>query len=491
MAAGDIVSHFIVDKRQFEGGLAVVKKDLASVRKEIAMIAPAAAAGNKEAFTSLVSLVGVEEHLADVARRTAETEAQARRLVVGQVKEQIVQEQRLEQVIQRRAIVFGQRAQVGGRLGAMGAMGGGLGTGLAYGLSDAVTAAQFGGGRAAALSISNNLPQIGQGLANVGAAAAKAGGPLGKIGGLLLKWAGPTGLILSVAVPLAAAFVPALLETESAAEKAEKSLKNLDSRLEKIRKEQKDKSTLETLTNRNTESERDAQSKTLEEQRSKVAELRKEYEALQQSLIELTQSSARRDDIDPFLFGTGDREQLEDIRRQIAENEKRLRETQKELQNQERSLSEGEATRRRVTGEGREFIGQRSTVAQDQEYRLRLVREQSERERTERLEAQRLRNLDEESMQRSILAGFGARRDQLLRQREGLSQSRRSFNLPELATRGNSVDKIIEMAQAKKEAVAESQRKMQLEKLEKQIELLNRLIESVRGIQTLKPARVG
>lgn len=288
------------------------------------------------------------------------------------------------------------------------------------------------------------------------------------------------GVVVGLGAALGSVLIPRLLETKSAADLAKEAVEGLDKKLADIRAEQEGTQNLADL--------RGGKEGSLEDQRKKVEGLRKEQEALVTSLQSLAKEQSFLENIRDPVFGFDD-DRLAAIKREITENEKRLRETRRTLQTEEFALHEGET----VSGpRRREFIGQRSTVAQDQEYRLRLVREQSERDRAERLERQRMRDIDEDSMRRSVLASFTGRRDALLRQREGLSQSRRSFNLPELATRGNSVDKIIEMAQAKKEAIAESQRKMQLEKLDKLIELNEKLINAVKDAgPSLKPARVG
>src|SRR5690606_287182 len=135
----------------------------------------------------------------------------------------------------------------------------------------------------------------------VGEAAARAGGPLGKIGGLLMRWAGPTGLILSVAVPLAAAFAPALLDVETAAEKAEKSLAAVDKRLADIKGRMEADERLSDLRG----------GEGVEVQRKRVTEARNEQQALITAQQELTQRIALAE-----LHG-GTEDQIEDMRRQL------------------------------------------------------------------------------------------------------------------------------------------------------------------------------
>lgn len=479
MATGDIVVNVTTDKRQFTSGVASITKDLRKVQSDIAAATTQVAAGNRDAFGSLVQLIQKEEELGRQAKHAADIERLARMEVVSmrQTELHLLAQQEVAEREINRTLMQRTQLPVGVRGGGGTAARGGLGfSGLAFGLSDAATAAQFGGARGASLAIANNLPQIGAEVGAVAARFAQVGGTLGRIAGGVARLAGPLGLVASVGLPLATIGLTKLYEklTEGA-----RVMEGLDARLESAREKVSADERLAQL--------RKGSPDAIAAQKEDADKLERELAATREARRTALRGVAIGLKAGEFQSDT----HKDDLFKQAEEATLKIRELERQVADARRLQQSGEAVRRRLTGEGREYMGQDATLGQRTEYGIRQARERAERRDGERLEQQRLRDIEEESMRRSVLASLDSREGTLQRQREGLAQSRRSFNLPELATRGNSMDKQIEMAQAKREAAAESQRKMQIDRLDKMIEEIRRVRDAIGDGPTLKPARVG
>ncbi|MBA3313335.1 MAG: hypothetical protein H0T47_08610 [Planctomycetaceae bacterium] len=481
---GDIVTKMTVDKRGFETGLVAVTKDLRKVKTEIGAASLEVARGNNAAMGGLQNLIRREAELGLQSRLAADAEADARRMVMGVRAIEIQQIETQTLAVQRQGAVAASSARAGGGRG-MSA------TGLAYGLSDAATAYQFGGAKGASLAISNNLPQIGQEVASAASKFALAGGTLGRVMGGVARFAGPVGLVASVGLPLLTLGLTKLYSTLTEGSRIAESL---ETRTDKAREKQGTAARLGDL--------RSGEAGALESQKADTQKLRDEIAVMQE-----TRQSALTGIASGLRAGEWQSEtQKDDLFGQAEKAAEKIRELQKQLKEAERFQREGEAG-----------LAQRRRT---EDFPARLEREQSEQDAIQRrraeyyggtledrrrecegpeiAERERMRNIDEqflqrdqESIQRSVLTGLDSKLGSLRQQRDGLSQPRRSFNLPELATRGNSIDKQIGMGAAKGEAVAESQRKMQIEKLDKMIDGVDKLIEAVRSTsRPLKPAGI-
>ena len=209
------------------------------------------------------------------------------------------------------------------------------------------------------------------------------------------------GVVAGLGVALGSILIPKLLETKSAADLAKEAVEGLDKKLEEIRGRQGDRQNLADLSA--------GKEGSLEDQKKKVEGLRKEQDALAESLQRLShEQTFLEQNRDPLLFGSGDDDRLEAIRGQISEAEKRLKDTQRKLQFEEFALAQGDAVR---NPRKPEYMGEDATLAQRTEYGIRQANERAERRNAERDEQQRLRNLDAESMQRSVLMSFTSRRE--------------------------------------------------------------------------------
>jgi hypothetical protein len=235
---GESRAHQIDRLIRLESQLIGVKeraKSLEQSRRDAAFIGPMPAAAVAPSALSQRSMRSDEQQLAGVRARMQELAATYQR-TGQQGGHQLDRLARLEAALTAR---IAARAQMLDRArdryvaaGTAANLAGGVGmsggqmalTAAAYGISDAATAAQFGGAKAAALSLANNLPMLGMGLADVGKGMAEAGGKAAGFGAALAKFAGPAGLVASVALPLGTLLIPKLTETEKKAKDAKKGL---------------------------------------------------------------------------------------------------------------------------------------------------------------------------------------------------------------------------------------------------------------------------
>jgi hypothetical protein len=461
---GDIVSTLTLDRRQFQTGMEAASKELGKVRGEITKMAAESAKGNAQSALSLVRLIEKEEELAATAKRAADIEKRAREGVLLHRREELhvlaMQEQAERKVtaaIQQRAF-YVQRSRAGG---GGGMAGGGLGTGLAFGLSDAATAYQFGGARSAALAISNNLPMIGMGLADIGAKAAAAGGSMARFGGILSKFAGPAGMALSVILPLGAGLASYALDAKKAADATETLAANL------------------------------AAAAARREAGDRLAGLRK-GEGLDSQKGRVADASGRLSDIDTEIFmlrtgitklqGSDNAGLIADLERQLDAALSQRMGIAAEVETERRALREGQAglANRRTPFDGSPSAEQHAAAE------VRRAQQRLAPQRSAQAEAARAAMLEGDSVGLALVNGLRRRLNSLMGQ--GQARGGPSLNLPELATRGNSVDRIIDIAKGKAEAAQEARAKRAEEADNRKIRLLQDLIDAVQEQRGLKPA---
>lgn len=238
-----------------EGRLLYAVREEARVRQEELRVAKEIAAARKAA--------GVEPTAASQRVRRTEEEQLARipellrRIAAEEVRTGQSRAAQIERLLKLQAALNARIAQqkdaiqrvrdasfIGPMLpgGGRGAAGGGvpfwafggLGSSLAHGLQDAAISAQFLGARGSAIAISNNLPMIGEGFGRLGERIAEAGGKAAGFGAVLARFAGPAGLIASVAVPLGALLIPSLLRFGRASDDAKKKANEFGDSLRRI-----------------------------------------------------------------------------------------------------------------------------------------------------------------------------------------------------------------------------------------------------------------
>lgn len=473
---GDVVTKLSLDKKQFETGLVSASRELGKVRKDINLASQQAAQGDQQAYLRLVSLVAQEEHLGLTAKRAADIEMRARHQVLGTRAQEIAQIKTQELAEKSLTATVQQRSMIQSRGGGARGMGG---TGIAFGLQDAVAGYQYGGAQGVANSISNNLPQIGMEVSMMASRFAKAGSLVGRAAGGIARFAGPIGLLASVVLPVATAGFKKLYNslTENA-----RVADGLSGRLEKTRAERAKSDQLSDL--------RKGEGGTLETVRKDAKELQKELDAVvlthRALVLEVSGRAAR----DAFQSET----QEGDLRKQIVESEKMMRDLNARIAAARGLESEGAAARRNKEREKREAEQeQREGVSAlnnrlDFDAKHRMFRRQAEeKENAERL---RIENVADSSMGRSVMAGLSGGLSRIQRQRESIMRGGTSFERPETVSRESSMDKIIAMRGDKAERAAEKHRTEQLKKLDNQQKTLEQIRDAVRNQMPGRPARV-
>jgi hypothetical protein len=465
---GDIVSTLTLDRRQFQTGMEAASKELGKVRGEITKMAAESAKGNAQAALSLVRLIEKEEELAATAKRAADIEKRAREGVLLHRREELhvlaMQEQAERKVtaaIRQRAF-YVQRSRAGGG----GMVGGGLGTGLAFGLSDAATAYQFGGARGASLGIANNLPMIGMGLADIGAKAAAAGGSMARFGGILSKFAGPAGMALSVILPLGAGLASYALDAKKAADATEDLEKSLAARAA-------GRERMDRIAAMGKGEGIGAQEGRVKDARGRLADIDAEIFTHRSAITRLRGAGGSEADVEQ-----GQRAldaalaKRMGIAAEVAAEESALREGRAAMNLRRPRFDMGAFE----TPSAEQFIDHQAK--QDSLFR-----------RPGRQDAARIAALEGDSVGLALVNGLRRRLATLMGQ--GPQRGGPSLNLPELATRGNSIDRIIDIAKGKAEAAQEAREKRAEEQRGRMVKLLEDLIDAVEDQRGLKPAGIG
>lgn len=293
------------------------------------------------------------------------------------------------------------------------------------------------------------------------------------------------GVIVGLGAAIASVLIPRLMEMKTAADLAKESVGSLDEAIKKA-------SGGRDVQEREQALRRDGGG--LDEQRGRVTAIRGEM-----ADISTVMQNARRGIL--MARETGDDALLEELEKQHEEAAKRYADAGKRLETEERLLREGEASQALRDKKAREKAALDAQFTPEGVH-IDLIRAHEKRrkqfevwdrpEREEReIREKAVANYEQFAMQRSLSLGLGSRLAGLYQQRQAIMFGGPSAKSPELATRGSAVDRIIEIAQAKREAKEETYRKTQLEKLDKQIELTEKLIEEVRSGDGLKPAGVG
>jgi hypothetical protein len=295
------------------------------------------------------------------------------------------------------------------------------------------------------------------------------------------------GVIVGVGAAIASILIPRLMEMKTAADLAKEAVGSLDDALKSV-------SEVRETGERGSGLIKSASG--LDEQKGRVASARGEVADIEEVIrvARLGQDMART---------TGDDDLLDELTKQIDEASKRLVKSREKLATEERLLADGTAAERirmirhaRRPGADEVFNERGINIAGERTFNQRRKIDdlyfRPEREESARRQSA-VANYEQFAMQRSLLSGLGGRLSSLQMQRQAMAMGGQAFRNPEATQRGNAVDRIIEIAQAKREAKDEVWRKSQLEKLDKQIELTEKLIEEVKNGDNggLKPAGVG
>lgn len=512
--AGDISVHLGIAHSAFNEGLrasrAAVKRfsrdlhtdigesaqkqqrELSRVRNLIERVTARYAESGRDGGKALDILVREESRLVNAinARKTMVDRArlswqQEQKDIAERISQSNILQMALEEEAEKTLRVAAARGQASGMgLGGRGGRGMGgadgarmLGTGLAFGLSDAFSAGMYGGFRGAALGAANNLPMVGEGIAAVSAKAAKGTSVFAGLAGVLARFAGPAGLVASVALPFAAALAPALLTAESAADKFKRQAEEVEAALARIKKAREEQERIESL--RKDESELGGQKdrvKTLQGELSDLQKLRDEL------AIEVSHASrvAGNDGLWGLVNGAGGN--LEEARAKMQAVEQQMREKSRELERQSAIEAEGEAAKARRDAWNKKY----ADIKKEADARVYWQGRAIEKERMEREKAREqerfVRGQEESAMQlsaeRSLLGRYGMLQRQ---RREVMQQPLSSANLATSTDRNNSVERIAQMIANSRVRAEESRRDSQLEELEYQTRVLEKMYEALRG----------
>ena len=316
------------------------------------------------------------------------------------------------------------------------------------------------------------------------------------------------GVVVGLGAALATILIPRLMETGNAAEQAAEKAKKFADRLEEMRRIGREGRN-RFLLFQGIEEEL-AFGRGAEQGASERLAFGRRFsgsEATQRGLVqELTTNRDRlradRDIVNKAIgqlvgemqsFAAIGATPLADTEKQLTEASKKRDQIARQLQNAEIQLllaqdSLAESVRRRVQ------IEQAASGVLRQEHALK---QDDLFFAPGRRELARIAGLEEQSIdaaaRQGLLAGISQRLATLRKQRDDAGRIGVSFNRPELATRGNAVDRIVDIANSKREQAQEAHRKKIEEAHSKEIELLEKLYEEVKNTEGngLKPARLG
>lgn len=475
---GDIVTNLTVDKRSFEAGIkdatkstrrfgGSLERELRAAQKEVKRLSEEYVSGGKVTRDQLkLAVQGVDRLKARID--AAKVAVKSLSGEMGDLPELARGPMQGPMPLDLHALAMQERAErmslqgAGGAAPLMGMGRGGMGGGgRRVNVTHALLELSRGAEDAAVSFGTTGLAGAIRGSANNMAAFATIINPM-------------AGVVVGLGAALAAVLIPRLMEMKSAADIAREAIGTLDEAIAKATERREANERLAGLR---------SGAGSIEDQRGRVTSAQNELSDVDSTLWSLR---VGRD----AAVRAGDDSAVSVFDERIAEATQRRQEVASRLQTERRFLREGVASQSLRDRRSRQFDEWRMSNIGREDFRNlqrdeRRARIQAERDRESQFET-----VDSELMQRGLVAGLMSRLTSLQQQRGRFEQpSMQSRDLPGVATRGNSIDRIIEIAQAKREAKEESYRKSNIEKLDKQIELLEKLIGEVRDVDTgLVPA---